>query len=256
MRLIFSPSTLLCVLSLCVIPAYASSVSINGTCETGSCNSQDILSLNSSTSSPFDVVYTFANSDRYEASGTVGASATSTELSITAANITLTYLGNSTDTASANDVFSIDFIQYFQDGYSRGTNNSGYEYLAGNFSGDYADASSVSGQADSNGGVNMQLLGPFYPPTDFSASATDQPFSYAAITQLDFLDTVTFGSGSGVGATISVTNIPENPPVSPVPEPSTWIEVGTCLLCLLGSRLADSLRSAGRVGRVNQPIQG
>ena len=67
----------------------------------------------------------------------------------------------------------------------------------------------------------MALMGPFSPPNPFTDSRSNQPFSSGPVSLLDFRDTVVFGAGSGVGATITVNNVPTTP--SAVPEPATWL---------------------------------
>jgi hypothetical protein len=209
---------------------FASSISVNGTCEVGTCNTSDIIPVNGSTSVPFSFIYTFANTDQYHAVGTVASFSTPTLVEISAANITLTYLGNSSSTASAADTLVIDFTQYFNTNSSSGSNNSGFEFISGDFTGNYAGASSVSAQGFTNGGTAMALMGPFSPPDPFADSRSNQPFAFGPVTLFDFRDTVVFGAGSGVGATITLSNTPTTP--SAVPEPATSLYLATGLLFL------------------------
>ena len=212
--------------------SFSASISINSTCEVGTCTTSDLLTPGASTTSPFSFVFALPNTDRYQATGTIGAINNFLPLpvggiiQINAANIALTYLGNNAGTVSADDTLSIDFLQYFQTLGASGTNSSGFESITGNFSGAYAGASNVAGQAISTGGTAQALMGPFFPPNSFSDSRTNQPFSFASTSLLDFRDTVVFGAGSGTGATINVNN------VSAAPEPETWFLSGIALFLL------------------------
>jgi len=224
---------LLVWMTLSTVTTFAAAINVNGTCEVGTCTPPDLLAMGDSVSAPFSFVYTFANTDQYRGTGTVAASNTSDTnglVQITAASIILTYLGNSSGTLSSADTLVIDFLQNFQTPFPTQTNTTGFEFISGDFSGSYSLASSVSGQGFTNGGTAMLLMGPFFPPNPFSASNTNQPVSVGPTTLLDYRDTVTFGAGSNVGATISVANVP---PVSTIPEPATWVFSGTGALILL-----------------------
>jgi MYXO-CTERM domain-containing protein len=225
-----------------VATAVAASINVNGTCEVGMCSVSDSLAPGASVNVPFTFMYTFANSDRYQGTGTIAASSTYNTngfIRITASDLALTYLGNSTGTVSAFDTLVIDFLQYFETPGGSGSNTTGFEYITGDFSGAYGGASSVTGQVFTTGGTSMAVMGPFFPPNPFVASNTNQPVSGGATTSLlDYRDTVVFGAESGVGATIRITNVP--PSVEPVPEPATWLlgASGLVLATLLRRRFA------------------
>src|SRR5262249_20453577 len=157
------------------------------------------------------------NTDQYQAVGNVAASNTPTVIEITSASITLTYLGNSFGTGSSGDRLTIDFTQYFSTP-SFGTNNSGFEFVTGDFSGNISGVSSVQAQLFSTNGTAMALMGPFFPPAPFTDSRSNQPFSVSLTAFLDFRDSVIFGLDSGVGATINLSDVP-----TAVPEPATWL---------------------------------
>jgi len=209
--------------------SFGASITVNGLCQ-ANCAAPGSIGPGENSSLPFNFVYTFANTDRYSATGLLTASNTSntnSTIQITAADILLTYLGNSTATSSSSDILIVDFAQTFTTPFSNGTNNSGFEFIRGNFSGSFAGASSVTAQGFSNG-TSMQLMGPFMPPNSFELSLTGQPFSFGPTTTLIARDTVTFGAGSLPGAAISISNVPTTP--SAVPEPATWLVTGAGLV--------------------------
>ena len=211
--------------------AFATAVTVNGSCQVGPCLSSSSITDGGSITTPFSFVYVLPNTDRYQATGTIAAAATVSTFSITSADISLSYLGNMSGTASGSDTLVIDFLQYFT-AFGSFSNNSGYEYISGSFSGGYSNASSVEAQAFSAGGTAMALMGPFFPPNSFTDFRSEQPVSGSPLFALDFRDTVTFGAGSTPGATIDVSNVPS----APTPEPAP------CLLLLTGSLFAGLLK--------------
>ncbi len=217
--------------------AFAGAISVNGTCEFGVCTPADTLSEGNSLTNPFNFIYTFANTDQYQAIGTLAATNLSNStgyIEITAAGITLTYLGNNSGTASGSDTLVVDFLQNFQTPFGSGTGNNGFEYISGSFGGPLANASSVQGQGISNSGTAQAVLGPFFAPTPFSASNTNQPTKVGPTTLLDFKDTILFAAGSGIGSTINVSNTPS--PATPTPEPSAGLLMTGSLFLLFRFR--------------------
>ena len=213
--------------------AQADGIQVNGACLFGDCFSTNLLAPGSSITETFGLQYIFANSDRYQLTGTFGASNdanTSGYIQITASDLTLTYQGNASSTASHSDTLVVDFLQYFRTPFSTGNNRSGFESVKGIFAGPLANASSVQAQALTNNGTAMALMGPFYSPDAFSASNVSQPSTAGPTSLLDFRDTITFGDGSGIGSTISVANTPTTSP-----EPSSYLllSVGAVLLVLV-----------------------
>ena len=214
--------TVLLVLATCVTgtgSARAAAVLINQTCQVGDCSASNLLATGASVTEPFSLDYTFANTDRYRLTGTLGAvndSSSNGIIEITAADLVLTYVGNASNSVSSTDTLVVDFVQYFRTPFPPYINNSGYEYVDGVFGGPLAHASTVEAQAYSNGGTAMALMGPFDAPDAFSASNANQRFAGGPTSLIQFRDTITFGTGSGIGATVVVSNVPAE-----TPEPSS-----------------------------------
>jgi hypothetical protein len=213
--------------------AALAAISIDGTCEVGTCTSPGLLAGGNSVNLPFSFDYTFVDGDQYLVAGDMSATnQTGGPVSINFSLSMLTYLGNSFSSASAADTLVIDFLQDYQRPSGTGTDTSGVESFSGSFSGLFASASSVEGQLFSTGGTAMLLMGPFFPPNAFASSESNQPFSFAPTTTLDFRTTIVFGLGSNVGATVMIGNS--------VPEPATWLLLvsgGTLLFAVIQQAL-------------------
>ncbi|HEY7212041.1 MAG TPA: hypothetical protein VH477_17335 [Bryobacteraceae bacterium] len=237
---------LIAVLGAVAVPVVAGTIEVNGTCVAGTCGNPDVLAYGGSNSNPFRFVYTFANSDRYQMTGTLSAinnvnPASGGTWEINAAQVTVSYLGNNSNTASGTDTMVVDFLQLFQSP-AAGSNNNVREWISGTFGGPLANASSAQGQA-LTAGTAARILGPFFPPGNFSDSAINQPGSYTAgATLLDFKDTLTFGAGSGIGSTIYINNVPG----TAVPEPGSWPVGALFAMLFVGSKLVKSVRQCDR----------
>ena len=181
--------------------ASAAAVTVNGTCQVGTCGSPDTVASGSALSTAFNFVVTLPNSDQYRIMGDVNASAgTATDPSVSVVSpFTVTYMGNAAGTSSAADVLTLDALQNFKLAF---TLRSSFENAQGGFSGALSAGSSAQLQLVINGQA-LPVLGPFPSPASFSVKS--QSFSLSApsnAVQFDVRHVFTFAAGSGVGATI------------------------------------------------------
>ena len=210
------------VLVSCFATARAGTISVNGTCEVGNCTTPDVLTIGSSLSTPFNLTYSFANTDSYRLQGTLSSFDTSSSFQISITDFVATYLGNSFGTVSAADTLINDFAQVFR---MTGAAGSEFESIAGTFGPGLGLATSASGQFITPSG-SLPLLGPYTNTTSaFSGTGTGSFIVRPGDNSYDYRYTLNFGQGSAVGSSISV-----NPTSSPVPEPSSLVLLGTGLL--------------------------
>ena len=115
-------SLLLGSLTLVIGPTvFATTITLNGTCEGGNCAHPGILLVGQTTSGTATFTYTFADTDRYDIAVVFAASDSGgTNFSISTAGLA-TYEGNEYGTASGTDVLAIDFSQYYQSFITSGT---------------------------------------------------------------------------------------------------------------------------------------
>jgi len=217
--------------------AFANAISVNGTCEVGSCASPEIQAANTTTINPFNFSYTFGNSDQYQLQGTVVSTSTVSASTFLATesvnNFIVTYLGNGSGGNSAADTLTIDFLQTFQNSLT-GTGTY-FEGISGTFGGSLGNATSATGQFIHDGQA-LPVEGPFSPPpATFSDFVSNVPGTFSGNSLFDARFTLTFGSASAVGSSITINNSPA--PVA-TPEPSTYslLAGGLSLLFLTKAR--------------------
>jgi RHS repeat-associated protein len=168
----------------------------------GSCSQQDTLASGGSTKTPFSMVYTLGNTDRFMVQGTFTATNSGgTSWSVSTYPTNVTYLGNSSGTASGADVLTIVCTQDFQD---TGTTKSGpfSESVDGGFSGGIASGSTASAVL-SVAGTSLGLLGPFSAPNSFSQSNSGQVSGLGNPLPIVVQLTASFGAGSLPHASIN-----------------------------------------------------
>jgi hypothetical protein len=217
----------LSLLALMIAPAaFSGAISINSSCELGSCASPDVLgNPGSIPEAGFSYVYTFANTDSYLVTGSFGAANDAGGTFIGGAGPFFTYLGNSTASASGTDVLSIDFLQGYTVTNTSGTYNEG---IAGFFAGPLAPGSSLSAQFFADGQA-LPVLGPYtFPGSIGSPLITANLSGLSSPLLLDFRLTATFDAGSGIGSVIAG---------DVVPEPSSFSLLGMGLLAALAGVL-------------------
>jgi hypothetical protein len=186
-------------------------MSVNGTCEAGSCPPAT-LPFNSTALLPFDVTVTLPDSDRYMIYGSFPASNNSDGSSVTT-NYTfqVTYQGNSTGGPSAADTITVERELAYETSFA---SLNASTTLLGAFSPGIAASSSASSCV--SGGP---CIGPVSPPGTFDEdSGTFSLSSTSGVWMFDKTFVSAFGAGSPVGSYIvwgQSTPIP-----SPVPEPA------------------------------------
>jgi hypothetical protein len=228
-------------LTLVIAPSgFATTITVNGSCEVGNCTHPGILGVGQMTSGTASFNYTFADTDRYHIVVVFSASDSGgTNFSISTAGLA-TYRGNASGTDSGTDVLTIDFSQYYDSFITSGTFQ---ENIFGTFGGQLGEGSNVTFQLF-QGGQPMPLLGPFFPPSSFSDSVSgfpimglDNPLNTTAV----FSET--FASGSAVGADMNLGGVK-------TPEPGTVLLFGAGLTALVGVRRK---RAMGQAGRQSEP---
>jgi trimeric autotransporter adhesin len=181
--------------------AFAGAISVNGTCELGNCAAPDTLGLTGSSSTPFNFIFTFSNTDRFQIQGTLVA----TGLTLIGTQATMTYLGNSSGTASGQDVLTLDILQNFQ---GPAAPTAYLEVVYGIFGGPLASSGSSATAQLLVSGIALPLMGPFSPPNAFSAENEASTPGLGTTFLPDARVIATFGAGSGSGAFITTSTVP------------------------------------------------
>jgi len=190
---------------------FGATVSVNGTCHVGNCTSPDVAAAGAAPSTPFNVVVTLPNTDRYRISGSVEATSSGNAVDLQAP-FTVTYLGNGAGKGSSEDVLTIDISQNYE---YKPHGGRFFEVTRGGFEGPIAAGSSVVGQLFV-GGQPLPRQGPFpVPAATKSFLVNSGPLPLTGLGNpllLDLRRTVTFAGGSDVGSkVINVVNHPEQP---------------------------------------------
>jgi len=181
--------------------ASAAAITVNGTCQVGTCGSPDAVASGNALSTAFNFVVTLPNSDQYRIVGDINSSAgTAADLTVSVVSpFTVSYMGNATGTSSATDVITLDVLQNFTLAF---TLRSSFETAQGGFGGALSAGSSSQVQLVINGQA-LPIMGPFPSPASFSVKSQSYSLSSPSNTvQFDVRHVFTFAAGSGVGATI------------------------------------------------------
>lgn len=188
----------------------ASTITVNGICEAGTCPTVDTLAFGSSTNGNFNVNYFFGNTDEYNITGQFAATNPTTGGTTIQFNATAVFVGNSTSTTSQHDLLTIDDLQNYTVPYSLDGNY--FEDTASFIGGPIGAASSLTAQLSYNGN-GVGVMGPFGPGAH-SGSANKNLLGMVSPLDADFQFKFDFAAGSGVGSFIST--VPEPGGVAPI----------------------------------------
>lgn len=186
------------VISALLIPGLAQSAAIQATgstvvCEIGNCASPGSLNdTGTIPTTPYSFVYTFANTDTFDVTGTYSAqgAATGPAMQFSA---TATYVGNSTHTASSADTLSVDFLEDFTSTSSLDGSYSSHATLTQT---SVAPGSSTSGELFF-GGQGIGLMGPYTGiGSEFATAGPTNLSGLGDSTEGDFRFTFVLAAGS------------------------------------------------------------
>lgn len=191
----------------------AAALTLNGVCELGSCASVDTISAGQALGGSFSFVFTFANTDRYQISGSYFASTDAAGDVPIGINFQATFLGNSTNNISGTDTLNADLLQKYNWPYTAGVFN---EYSSIIFSGPYGAGTNATEHLSENG----QALPNIGPVTASSTVAINNVALSGLSNPLsaDFNIDWVFAAGSLPGATLTET---------PTPEPAAFYLLGS-----------------------------
>jgi hypothetical protein len=185
-------------------------LSVDGTCEVGTCASLTALAVGSNVSLPFSLDVTLLNGDTFALAGTVTASNTASSGLLTTQLFYVQYLGNNgNNIASQLDTVTVDAISKFAT--SSLTSGPTTESIAGSLNAGMGAGSSASLQFSASDGLVISL-GPYITST-FNASQSKTE-TFAATTTWDENFSLTFGAGSTVGSCIDINISTSCPSVS------------------------------------------
>jgi hypothetical protein len=226
--------TLMLTATMLAIPATClpAALSINGSCEMGSCSSPTLLSVGGDESGTFSFVYTLLDTDKYLVTGTYAASFPgTTNISF---HTDVAFLGNSTDTTSHADNLTIDYL-------------SGYDFT-GDGSGTYFANSTLWLPPGANAGsfttgelfyndMSTGLMGPYFGETHMNFS-TSRDLTLSGPLEADYRFAYSLTGGA-----------------TPVPEPA---EFGSLVLgfCIIGIPAVYRIRRVRAVLNLNLTLDG
>ena len=207
-------------------------VSVNGTCEVGSCPAQP-TGFGTSNSTPFSFDFTLANGDVVNFTGNIASDDSSDGLTIhNNGGFVATYVSGPNG-ISQTDNFGLIMYYSFHMGVASGMID-GSQGISGSFGAGVANGSSVEFDAF-NGNTDILTLGPFINPTNNPFFDTGSFHTSFSGSEFDFLNlyTVNFAAGTQAGCSISANGGPSSCPSLPtVPEPGSLPLLGAALLLM------------------------
>jgi hypothetical protein len=211
--------TLLACLLVAPVLGLPSSIDVNGTQPT------DTLAYGTTTNGTFNFYYVFANTDKYDIFGDYSATNPIGGPTTIQFTVTAVYEGNQLNTASKNDLLTIDDLQDYIVPYS--LDGEYFEDTAADIGGPIASDSSFKSELIFNN-QGLGELGPFTGPGSYYESSSQDLTGLSGPLDADFKFKFDFAKGSEVGSFISTV------PNSTVPEPGGVIPVAAILALGLG----------------------
>jgi hypothetical protein len=225
------PNSVACTFLFAVtVAAYADTigVSVNGTCEAGSCPASP-LSFNSMDNLLVNFTFTLPDGDTYLIDGSFSGTNNADGSGITVSHLfQVTYEGNATGGPSAADTISVELFDAFQAAV-------GSVVLDRDLIGAFSPTIAASSSASSCVNGTLGCLGPVSPPGSFDLTTSFSLSSAGGAFTDDPTFTSNFGAGSPVGSYIVWGQ--DTPLPSPVPEPATF---GLLALGLIAVRARSS----------------
>jgi hypothetical protein len=188
-------------------------ITVNGTCEAGSC--PDVtLPFNATDTVPVNVVFTLPNGDSYLINGSFTATNNNNGGGFSASHLfQVTYEGNTGGGPSAADIINVGQLDTFQTTVGSVVFNRD---LIGAFGPTIAASSSASSCVNGT----LGCLGPASPPGSFNLPTSFPLTSSGGVFVFDPTFTNNFGAGSPVGSYIVWGQTTALPP-PPAPEPAS-----------------------------------
>jgi len=202
-------------------------LSVNGTCEVGTCPATP-MPFNTTVSIPFSFNVTLGNGDVFNFAGTISGSNNSDGTSIFSdEDFTAEFLSGPHGTSQA-DTLNVDGSHVWVTTLPSGC-CSFSAGISGFFSPGIAAGSSVTQSVTAEGVPNKAVFGPFIDPANnpFSASSTYTSAITGGVFDVENLYTLAFAAGAAPGSFIDINNAPMPPTV---PEPASLALLGSGLL--------------------------
>jgi hypothetical protein len=205
-------------------------ITVNGTCEAGSCPAVPIP-FNATDTLPVNFVFTLANGDSYLINGSFTATNNSNGGGFSAGHLfQVTYEGNAGGGASSADTINVGQLDTFQ-------TTVGSVVFSRDLIGGFGPTIAASSSASSCVNATLGCLGPANPPGSFNLPTSFSLDSTGGVFLFDPTFTNNFGAGSPVGSYVvwgQTTALP--PPAAPEPASLALLALGLGAVTALHAR--------------------